>query len=312
VKGRIAIVGMVLAATMAAAPGEAQTELTRLYVTTSANAAAAPGGTPSNPTSTVDVYGPPTPAPIRTRVLASDAAIGADAEAGANGEIGFGYFRGGASADAAADPNSLAESFSLVQAASDDWITIVPANPGLIDTLGTVSASVLADGSIDATNSGTAPPPYPASASWSFLAYTDTGQLQGSAGGSFFAGQGLIGDAPGALVVSFNLKLGKLSRMTLVYELRAETRYRFSDFPGGVAHGDALFENTFLWNGIIDVRDAQGQPIAYTLTSKSGVDWTQPVPEPAPGVAGLAAFAGLAVLRQCGRPGCRPGTDSNL
>jgi hypothetical protein len=100
--------------------------------------------------------------------------------------------------------------------------------------------------------------------------------------------------------------------MTLFYELRAETRYRFSDLPGGVAHGEALFENTFLWNGIVDVRDAQGQPIAYTLTSESGVDWKQPVPEPASGAACLAAFAGLAVLRRCGLPSCRNGTDLKL
>lgn len=67
----------------------------------------------------------------------------------------------------------------------------------------------------------------------------------------------------------------------------------------GNAPGSALSDfggaGGITWGGITEVT-YQGDPVAYTITSESGTDWTQPVPEPG-AVAGLAAAVALALLR---------------
>lgn len=49
------------------------------------------------------------------------------------------------------------------------------------------------------------------------------------------------------------------------------------------------------WGGISEVTH-QGAPVEYSITSESGTDWTQPVPEPDAAAAGLAAAIALALL----------------
>lgn len=53
---------------------------------------------------------------------------------------------------------------------------------------------------------------------------------------------------------------------------------------GGSASAYAYFGHTAWWGGIVDVRDAQGEVVAYTaVASETGIDWSEsmaPVPEP--------------------------------
>jgi hypothetical protein len=129
----------------------------------------------------------------------------------------------------------------------------------------------------------------------SFLVYTSTGQTQGTVGGSLNAASGSNGSLPGTHTVSFDVRLGEWTDLLLLYDLMAEARYRLADL-GGVGHAEAWFEQSFFWNGILQILDATHAPISFTLTSESGVDWTQPVPEPgslASGVVGIALLRGL-------------------
>ena len=67
----------------------------------------------------------------------------------------------------------------------------------------------------------------------------------------------------------------------LNYDTSAELRYYMANLTVGEGHAKALFGNTFLWGGISQVFDASGNPIAFTLTSESDIDWTQPAAVPA-------------------------------
>ena len=239
-----------------------------LSVRTVADAAAAPGGTPSQQDNTNGG----TIGLVSSLANAADTITNASAEAYSWGQLGFGYFRGTATADVSADSGYLAESMSYVQAFSSDEILINPSNPALNGTLGTVVFSVSVSGSMNATKTGYSS--LPAQATWGFSACTMTSTRCGDLDGAYVAGSGPWGDAVGTHVRSFDVLLGTQTTFLLQYGVSAETRYRFGS--SGEGHVEALFENTILWQGISQVLDAGGNPISFTLTSNSGIDWTQP------------------------------------
>jgi hypothetical protein len=72
----------------------------------------------------------------------------------------------------------------------------------------------------------------------------------------------------------------------------------------GSVQGRLDVSRTVEWGGIVDITDAEGQSIAYTLSSESGTDWTQPIPAPEPLAlaAGLSVIGALAGLRRWRRP----------
>jgi hypothetical protein len=65
----------------------------------------------------------------------------------------------------------------------------------------------------------------------------------------------------------------------------------------GTVSGTLDFSHTAYWNGIGGIFDADGNPTSPTFWSQSGVDWQNPVPEPATLVA-LCLGAALIWLRR--------------
>lgn len=79
--------------------------------------------------------------------------------------------------------------------------------------------------------------------------------------------------------------------------------------PGSewISEGTVDFMNTVSWAGVTAVT-LDGSPLAYTLASGSGIDWTQPftapVPEPAAWALWAGGLLGIGVLRRRrGQPG---------
>jgi hypothetical protein len=63
----------------------------------------------------------------------------------------------------------------------------------------------------------------------------------------------------------------------------------------GQAGGQANLQDTLNWGGISEVRDSNGGSVTnFTLSSDSGTDWTQPVPEPS-----VVTLIFLALIGSC-------------
>lgn len=76
--------------------------------------------------------------------------------------------------------------------------------------------------------------------------------------------------------------------------LNVQTSANVTDRFPATAGYEAMAGVAMVWEGILEVRDSSGNLVAdYSVTSGSGVDWSQPVPEP--GFA-LATWLGSAVL----------------
>jgi MYXO-CTERM domain-containing protein len=61
----------------------------------------------------------------------------------------------------------------------------------------------------------------------------------------------------------------------------------------GTALADFSGRSTVAWQGFDELTQG-GTPIPFTVTSESGTDWTQPVPEPGAWLAGAVALLALA------------------
>jgi hypothetical protein len=61
------------------------------------------------------------------------------------------------------------------------------------------------------------------------------------------------------------------------------------------AVGEANLQDTLNWGGISEVRDVNGDSVtSFTLSSDSGTDWTQPIPEPS-----VVTLIFLALIGSC-------------
>jgi hypothetical protein len=95
-------------------------------------------------------------------------------------------------------------------------------------------------------------------------------------------------------VFTFNIRVGVEETLGL----RLSTSVRLAAFTGS-GSADALFGSTLGWNGIHSVK-LQGNPVDFTLTSETGIDWTQPqtgVPEPATAALLATGLTGALAAR---------------
>jgi hypothetical protein len=76
---------------------------------------------------------------------------------------------------------------------------------------------------------------------------------------------------------------------------------------GGSASAYANFGHTAWWGGILEVRNAQGDPVAYTANSPgTQIDWSEtrvPVPEPGRGLMLLVGVASTIARLRTARAG---------
>lgn len=214
----------------------------------------------------------------------------------AHATVDLGYFSGCACSHAITKAGYIdaigqefqfyAQSFADVSADSGDSILVMPANPMLIGTVGTMVVPLDVHGTLSATIS-----PYIhgrplgsdsyAYTHWSMFVTTSTGTMPGVLMGTVDT-YGATGDMPGPHTLTLDLVLGVPTSLNLNYQLHSQAFVRSSLLTGGQADGTAGFVGTIRWMGIDEVRDADGNPIEYSLSSDSGFDWTQPAPAPVP------------------------------
>jgi hypothetical protein len=112
---------------------------------------------------------------------------------------------------------------------------------------------------------------------------------------------------PGTVPVQMTVIEGQPSRMRFEMQVRASaqsstgTQYFGPDSTATTFSAD--FGHTITWGGITAVTDvATGQPVSgWSITSASGVDYANPVPEPG-SAATLLALAAPALLARRSRP----------
>jgi hypothetical protein len=167
--------------------------------------------------------------------------------------------------------------------------------PGLAGTSGTLVAQVLFDGFLDADASGESLP---------FVSFSEAG-----AGLDFRMGSSslmqrtrtcstTVGNGPACLFGDpFGVQTFGPIAFTFGQPFPLSVSASAATFSRTVSSGstlaDADLRFTVEWRGIQSVSDALGDVPNFTVTSDSGVDWAQPVPEPE---AARLAFAALMTL----------------
>jgi hypothetical protein len=205
------------------------------------------------------------------------------------------------------DPVSTSlDSGTRASGTSHDLVTI--SAPGLAGTPGTFVARVDLDGFLQASATGDDPPFSSfATADVVLSVAADSIQVQRARGcnsnlGPFPAC--LSGDPLGVQVLD-PLPFTFGTPFTLRVAADATTFNR--TVPGGTTDAIADFAFTVRWLGIQEVADQGGAPVAgFSVGSQSGVDWAQPVPEPAAALAevvAVAALGSLARARSCAARG---------
>jgi len=169
--------------------------------------------------------------------------------------------------------------------------------PGLAGSAGTFVAVVDLDGSLDASAVGEDLPfQSNAAASVHLDVSADTPLVQRSStcAASHGASLNCFGDPLGVQVLSpLPFTFGSPFNLSV----RADAATVNRTLPGGTTVADSDFRFTVRWLGFQEVFDATGSPVSsFSVSSGSGVDWSQPVPEPGRDLAGLGALAGVALL----------------
>ncbi|MFO1228583.1 PEP-CTERM sorting domain-containing protein [Roseateles sp.] len=201
------------------------------------------------------------------------------------GSVGmYAHFRANASAGFAA---------SETTAGWTDTLTLMPVNPAQIGQNAVLSFSLHLDGVLDGLPTGNS--------------YTRIGTqvwLNNAATASNFRAQGQgQGGFPFHQVINQDLNFNVTVKLGTPFELGIFSRASVGTAgagPNWFSEATSDFASTLTWQGISGVK-LGGNAIGYTLSSQSGIDWTQayaPVPEPASW--GLLAV-GLWVLARRGR-----------
>ena len=95
-------------------------------------------------------------------------------------------------------------------------------------------------------------------------------------------------------IFKVSFKYGTAFKLGVFLEGYAGSRSEF--FVPGTSSAQLDFTNTIKWNGITNILDASSHPVTgYSITTASGMNWAQPVPEPA---TYLALGAGLVAFRR--------------
>lgn len=167
--------------------------------------------------------------------------------------------------------------------------TIVVNSPGLAGQTVTIHATAFLNGVIDVTGTGEAAVTLIASPGGQLVFETcdPTSLCFGSFGYPRIVSE--------EVEVNLNAQVGASSSLKLT--LTASGGNSGSGTAPGTALSDFGGAGGITWGGISEVTH-QGAPVEYTITSESGTDWTQPVPEPDAVVAGLGAAVAIALLRK--------------
>jgi hypothetical protein len=195
-----------------------------------------------------------------------------------------------------------------------DTITVMPLASSLVGTQGFMTASINIDGSLQASavnakSSGLGFEPSVAYADWRLqiqVCNTFLGNVNSTASG-FFGAEGV--DYSGAVtfgtqlgedaVVTFSAPIVVGSPTVLQVTFSATTTVNLSSavvqpLTSGFTLGsaDSIYMNTAAWNGIQSARSGSTF-VPFSVSSESGINYAQPVPEPRVAVLFLV---GLAVL----------------
>ncbi|MCW5941628.1 MAG: PEP-CTERM sorting domain-containing protein [Fimbriimonadaceae bacterium] len=147
---------------------------------------------------------------------------------------------------------------------------------------GTAVARVDFSGRLDAG----ALPPWEAQAAF-VHGLTVAGEFA-SADGRVHSAFGVTGDPNGFLELPFAFTWGEPFQIRVSNMVSA---------MANIGHAEADFESTVQWTGISDVRDSGGNLVTPDVTSGTGLNWLNPVPEPM-SLAALAIGAGGLLRRR--------------
>ncbi|CAG0938126.1 hypothetical protein GPROT2_00162 [Gammaproteobacteria bacterium] len=224
------------------------------------------------------------------------------------------------SASVVSQPSGISENNSVHGAASFfDQITILPADTSLLGQTVTINGRLLVSGSMvslwhlqDANS----------------LYYDIFGRVAASVGGTgisgFVTGREIHGRSgpypevsiseplPLVIPVSFSASLGGVTGIQYNLDLQASASAAFGfrecgagwgacgAIASAVSSGD--YSNTVAWGGITSVTDANGNPIAFSVSSSSGVDYSVAVvPVPATLPLLLTALGSIGWWRRARR-----------
>jgi hypothetical protein len=112
---------------------------------------------------------------------------------------------------------------------------------------------------------------------------------------------GFIGDPPAALVTTpVPFTFGAPFHLDVSLSLFAQAAA--AEEPV-VSQASVDFGGSVRWGGILEVRDGEGELVSgFSVSSASGTDYAQPVPEPDAGLLAPAALALVATLARRARP----------